>query len=96
MARSGLVASPKGTITQLTNADVTGTITFQHRGGNDALLIGTTDATTPSVSDFDDGLKYQSGQGEAGMALSDLFPGSSYVRLWSYSQDGCEFSVYHA
>ncbi|MEQ8292465.1 MAG: hypothetical protein RIA08_09680 [Roseovarius sp.] len=96
MARAGLVPSPREEVTQLTNADVSGALTWQHTGGSDALLIGTTDDTEPSIEDFDAGLKVVRGDGLIDTSLAEMFPGASYVRLWSYSKDGCQFAVYHA
>ncbi|WP_372675354.1 hypothetical protein [Aquicoccus sp.] len=96
MARAGLVEVPRGTVIELTNANVSGNITFQHRGGNTALVVGTADATEPAISDFRNGIQYRPGEGEAGRTLADIFPGTSYVRLWAYAQDGAQFTVYHA
>lgn len=96
MARAGLVQSPRETITELTNADVSGDLTWQHTAGGDAQLIGTTDDTQPALADFDGGLLAIKGDGLIGDTLEKMFPGASYVRLWSYSKDGCQFAVYHA
>ncbi|MEX0803333.1 MAG: hypothetical protein WD688_08465 [Candidatus Binatia bacterium] len=96
MARAGIVSVPKRTVTQLTNADVAGDITFQHIRGDVARVIGTTTATAPSVADFDNGVRYQQLEGERGTTLAALFPGASYVRLWAYTTDGAAFVVYHA
>lgn len=95
MARSGKVSVPKRKVTELTNANVSGLMTFQLRDGNDALLIGTADATEPLVSAFVDGLALGPGLPAVGYTLAEIFPGAGYVRLWAYSEGGCTFAVYH-
>lgn len=96
MARSERVSIPKDTVTQLTNANVSGNITFQHRSGGETVLIGTTGTTPPTIADFDNGLSYTFREGERGVLLDDIFPGASFVRLWAYSRQSADFIVYHA
>lgn len=79
--------------TQLTNANVT-SITFQNKGTYHILVKGTTDATKPTS---DDGaVRYNPGQGERNVLLSDLFPGISAVRVWAYAPKSLEVLVSHA
>lgn len=97
MARSGLVNVPKRAVTELTNGDVSGDISFQLNGsGYSVLVLGTVDSTAPSPEDFSGGIKFSDGQGHVGK-IEDLFPGAGFVRLWAYSpQSGTDFVVYHA
>lgn len=96
MARAGTVNVIGGTVTELTNADVSTNITFQHRRGTDTLVIGTTTSTPPTEANFEDGVLYRAGQGEQALLLEDLFPGTGYLRLWAFSVGGAKFVVYHA
>jgi hypothetical protein len=79
--------------TQLTNADIT-SITFQNKGTYYILVKGTTDATKPTN---DDGaVRYNPGQGERNVLLSDLFPGIAAARVWAYGIKSLEVLVSHA
>jgi hypothetical protein len=65
----------------------------------DAIYAGnykaTTDGTAPTTTTG--GFRYNPGQGERNVALSDLFPGiASRDRLWCYSTDGSAVVVSHA
>ncbi|NBW22780.1 MAG: hypothetical protein EBR82_84025 [Caulobacteraceae bacterium] len=83
MARSNDVAVTADTFAELTNAAVT-YISFQNKGPGAILVMGTTGTTGPSTSDG--AYRYQAGQGEKNVAISDLFPGQSYVRLWARAE----------
>ena len=79
--------------TQLTDANVT-SITFQNKGTYYMLVKGTTDTTKPTN---DDGAaRYNPGQGERNVTLSDLFPGVAAVRVWAYAPKSIEVLVSHA
>ena len=94
MARAGRVGHAPRTVVELTNADVTGDITFQNKGSYTVPVLGTTDATAPSQSDFPDAVSFAPEQGHQG-TIDDLFPGAGYIRLWVFSHAGGNFVVYH-
>lgn len=83
------------TWTQLTDADVTA-ITFQNRGEASILIAVTATASAPS--DTNGAIRYEPGQGEAGIALSDLQPGvSSGARVYALAEGGpADVFVSHA
>lgn len=98
MARKETVDVPQNTVVELTNADVSGAISIQIVSGSFARVIGTTDATTPALSDFEKGFIMRQLDGPPfGTTLADMFPGAGYVRLWALSPSlsGCIFVVYH-
>lgn len=79
---------------QLTNADIT-SITFQNVGGNFVLVKGTAGAVAPT--DVTGAIRYNPGQGERNVALSDLFPGVAGVnRVYAYAPEGGSVVVSHA
>jgi hypothetical protein len=79
---------------QLTDANIS-TVTFQNISGNFVLVKGTVGATAPT--DLTGAIRYNPGQGERNVLLTDLFPGLSGVnRLYAYSQDGASVVVSHA
>jgi hypothetical protein len=92
MAQNTTMNVPASAWTQLTDADVT-SITFQNQGGYYALVKGTTDDTTPTSSAG--ALRYNPGQGERNVALSDLFPGIGAARVWAYCDQPVSFLVSH-
>ena len=94
MAQNTTITVPAATWTQLTDADIT-SITFQNVGSNHVVIKATTDGTAPTSSAG--GFRYNPGQGERNVALSDLFPGiTGRDRLWCYSTDGASVVVSHA
>ena len=94
MPQNTTISVPAVTWTQLTNADIT-SITFQNVGSNHVVIKATTDGTAPTSTAG--GFRYNPGQGERNVALSDLFPGiASRDRLWCYSTDGSAVVVSHA
>jgi hypothetical protein len=94
MAQNTTIAIPAATWTQLTDADIT-SITFQNVGSNHIIVKATTDGTAPTSTDG--GFRYNPGQGERNVFLSDLFPGiASRDRLWAYSTDASSVVVSHA
>ena len=93
MAQNADVVLTADDWTQLTDANVT-SITFQNKGTYYMLVKGTTDTTKPTS---DDGaVRYNPGQGERNVALSDLFPGIAAVRVWAYAPKSIEVLVSHA
>lgn len=93
MAQNTTVTVTAGSWTQLTDADVT-SITFQNVSGYHMLVKATADATAPTS--LDGAARYNPGQGERNVSLSDLFPGISGVRLWALSNEAVEVLVSHA
>lgn len=94
MAQNTTISVPATTWTQLTDADIT-SITFQNVGSNHIVIKATTDTSAPTSTAG--GFRYNPGQGERNVALSDLFPGiASGDRLWCYSTDGSSVVVSHA
>ena len=93
MAQNTDIPLPTATWTQLTDADVT-RITFQNKSGNYILVKGATGATAPT--DDSGAVRYNPGQGERSVALSDLFPGISAVRVYAYAPNGAIVMVSHA
>ena len=94
MARAENVSITPGEVVQLTNADVSGGITFQNAGGYQIRVLGTATDTAPAVSDFKRGIRFDPGNGHQG-TIDDLFPGAGYLRLWAYAQVGGGVTVYH-
>ena len=94
MAQNTTVSIPAATWTQLTDADIT-SITFQNIGSNHILVKATTDGTAPT--DYAGAIRYNPGQGERNVALSDLFPGlAGRDRLWAYATEATQVVVSHA
>jgi len=93
MARNTDIPLPTATWTQLTDADVT-SITFQNKSGDYILVKGTVGASAPS--DDDGSVRYNPGQGERNVSLSDLFPGVAATRVYAYAPTGAEVMVSHA
>lgn len=93
MAQNTTIIVPAKTWTQLTDADVTA-ITFQNTAGYHILVKGATSAVAPTN---DDGaIRYNPGQGERNVFLSELFPGIAAVRVYAYAPTGAEVMVSHA
>lgn len=92
MAQNTTVNVPAGAWTQLTDADVT-SITFQNQGGYHVLVKGTTGTTAPTSPAG--AVRYNPGQGERNVAMSDLFPGISAVRVWAYCDQSVPILVSH-
>ena len=94
MAQNTTITVPAGAWTQLTDADIT-SITFQNIGSNHFLVKATTDGTAPT--NYAGAIRYNPGQGERNVALSDLFPGlAGRDRLWAYATDATQVVVSHA
>jgi hypothetical protein len=94
MAQNTTITVPAGAWTQLTDADIT-SITFQNIGSNHIMVKATTDGTAPT--NYAGAIRYNPGQGERNVALSDLFPGlAGRDRLWAYATDATQVVVSHA
>lgn len=93
MAQNTDIVLPAAVWTELTNANVT-SVTFQNKSGNYILVKGAATATAPT--DDNGAVRYNPGQGERNVALSDLFPGISAARVYAYAPDGAEVMVSHA
>ena len=93
MAQNTTKTIAASTWTQLTDADVTG-ITFQNVGSNFLIVKATTGATAPT--DTTGAVRYNPGQGERNVLLSDLFPGIAGKRVWAWAADITQVVVSHA
>ena len=94
MPQNTTVNIPANTWTQITDANVTA-LTFQNISGNFVRVKGTVGATAPS--DLAGSLRYNPGQGERNVALTDLFPGISGVnRLYVFADSGAQVVVSNA
>ena len=94
MAQNTTITVPAGAWTQLTDADIT-SITFQNIGSNHIMVKATTDGT--ALTNYAGAIRYNPGQGERNVALSDLFPGlAGRDRLWAYATDATQVVVSHA
>ena len=93
MPRNTDITIPLATWTQITDANVT-SITFQNKGTFFVIVKGTTDTTAPT--DENGSIRYNPGQGERNVPLSDLFPGVAAVRVWAYSPGGTSMMVSHS
>ena len=94
MAQNTTITVPAGAWTQLTDADIT-SITFQNIGSNHIMVKATTDGTAPT--NYAGAIRYNPGQGERNVALSDLFPGlAGRDLLWAYATDATQVVVSHA
>ena len=94
MAQNTTLTIPASTWTQLTDADIA-RITFQNVGSNHALIKATIGASTPS--NFNGAIRYNPGQGERNVLLTDLFPGLALRdRVWAYADNITPVVVSHA
>jgi hypothetical protein len=94
MAQNTTITIPAAAWTQITDANIT-SITFQNVGINHSLIKATSGTTAPTTTVG--GFRYNPGQGERNVAMSDLFSGVSGAnRVWAYSTDGSSVVVSHA
>lgn len=94
MPQNTTITVPSRAWTQLTDADIT-SITFQIIGSSHVFIKATTDGTAPT--NFSGAIRYNPGQGERNVALSDLFPGlAGRDRVWAYAEDATPVVVSHA
>jgi len=94
MAQNTTVNIPAGTWTQITDGNVT-SLTFQNISGNFVLVKGTVGATAPTT--LPGSLRYNPGQGERNVPLTDLFPGIAGVnRLYVFADSGAQVVVSNA
>lgn len=94
MPQNTTINVAKNTWTLLTDANVT-SVTFQNISGNFVQIKGTVGASAPtSVAGA---IRYNPGQGERNVTLTDLFPGVSGVnRIYAFSPDGAAMVISHA
>ena len=86
MPQNTTINVPANTWTQITDGNVS-SITFQNIGG-DFVRIRCTNGTT-APTDTLGALRYNPGQGERNVSLSDLAPGVSGAnRVWAFSPAG--------
>lgn len=94
MAQNTIIQITPGVWTQITDADVTGNITFQNRSQHPITIKATTDTTAPTNGNG--GIVYGPGEGEQGKTIAELFPGlTSPDRLWGHAPLGGKISVSH-
>ena len=94
MAQNTTINIPAATWTQITDGNVTA-MTFQNISGNFVLVKGTVGATAPTT--LPGSLRYNPGQGERNVLLTDLFPGISGVnRLYVFADSGAQMVVSNA
>ena len=93
MAQNTTITATPNAWTLLTNSDVT-SVTFQNTSGYHAMISGTTGATEPSSQSG--AIRYNPGQGERNVAMSDLFPGITAVRVWVLASEAISVMVSHA
>jgi hypothetical protein len=94
MAQNTTINLTAGVWTQITDADVS-SLTFQNLSAGTILIKGTASASAPSTAAGS--IHYGPGMGEAGVFLSELFPGvASAVRVYGYSDTGAAVFVSHA
>jgi len=94
MAQNTTTTIAASTWTQLTDADIA-RITFQNVGSNHVLIKATIGASTPTNATG--AIRYNPGQGERNVLLTDLFPGLVGAnRVYAYSPDATQIVVSHA
>jgi hypothetical protein len=94
MAQNTTVSVSANTWTQLTDADVVN-ITFQNISSNFVLIKATADTSAPT--DKNGAVRYNPGQGERFVAVSDLFPGVAGAdRVWAWAEENSIVMVSHA
>ena len=94
MPQNTTINVAKDTWTLLTDANVT-SVTFQNVSGSFVQIKGTVGASAPTT--LAGAIRYNPGQGERNVTLTDLFPGLSGVnRIYAYAPDGAAVVVSHA
>lgn len=94
MAQNTTLSITASTWTLLTDSNVS-SITFQNVGSNHILVKGTVGATPPSNSNG--AIRYNPGQGERNVLLTDLFPGvSGATRIYAWAEAATPVVVSHA
>lgn len=94
MAQNTTTTIAAATWTQLTDADIA-RITFQNVGSNHVLIKATIGVSTPTNATG--AIRYNPGQGERNVLLTDLFPGLVGAnRVYAYSPDATQIVVSHA
>jgi len=93
MAQNTTITATPDTWTELTNSNVT-KITFQNGSAYHGLISGTTGTTAPASTSG--AIRYNPGQGERNVAMADLFPGITAVRVWVLAEKPIDIMVSHA
>lgn len=94
MAQNTTISLTAGAWTQLTDANVP-SITFQNVGSNHIVIKATVGAVAPTNATGS--IRYNPGQGERNVLLSDLFPGVIGAnRVYAYSDAITPVVVSHA
>ncbi len=94
MAQNTTVSLPAATWTQLTDANAS-SITFQNVGSNYIIIKATVGAVAPTTNAG--AIRYNPGQGERNVLLSDLFPGVTGAnRVYAYADAITPVVVSHA
>lgn len=94
MPQNTTINVAKDTWTQLTDANISA-ITFQNISDGHILVKGTVGAVTPTNATG--AIRYNPGQGERNVLLSDLFPGLTGVnRVYAFAPNGAAVVVSHA
>jgi len=86
MAKNETMTLTAGEWTEITDSDITA-ITFQNISPYPVFVAGTT-GSAPTSTDPEDAIRYNPGQGERNVTLTDLFPGVSGVDRVFVTSDG--------
>lgn len=94
MPANTTIEIPADSWVMLTSSDIV-RITFQNVSDNFLFIKGTADTTAPTTTSG--AIRYNPGQGEVNVFLSDLFPGiASCDRIWAYCDEPARVLVSHA
>jgi hypothetical protein len=93
MAQNTTVDIPARTWTQLTNADAT-YVSFSVQGPRIVSIKGAIGAVAPT--DFTAAYEYEPGQGELNKLIAEMWPGTTYTRLYAYSSGNALVTISHA
>jgi len=95
MARNETITLAAGEWSEITNSDVA-SITFQNISPYPAFVTATSGGA-PATTEAEDGVRYNPGQGERNVQLSDLFPGvTDPSRVYVISEGAATVFVSHA
>lgn len=92
MAQNTDIELTADTWTLLTDSNVT-SLTFQNKGTYHILVKGTIGTSAPT--DENGSVRYNPGQGERNVSLSELFSGISASRVWAKCQKPLLVMVSH-
>lgn len=95
MPQNTTIVVPPRAWTQISDADIAA-LTFQNVGANHILISATVGVGSPPTN-TNGAIRYNPGQGERNVALSDLFPGiSGRNRVWAWAEDATPVMVSNA